>query len=268
MTNLDSLIPTQKERLIACVSHLFILIPFLGFLAPRIIWASQKDKSQYVAVQSFQAFIYQVTALVIWLIGIALFYVLPIFGIWLVAPIINLIVRSILAAYGIFGAIMTFQGKPFRYWFISDRIERPLPAVADQQWLVQFKEVQKHPSFPFAVGFGIACIHFAITPIFEGSYYPSIEAIVGYIFMTPGYVLIFAIIFLLRTFELIDLSQLGTVSQFLLPVSSFFSSFYYGVIGGFLVSRKIYIQSFGIILVFLLILSICFVVAMLGQSFA
>ena len=138
----------------------------------------------------------------------------------------------------------------------------------DKKAFATVLDFQKHPAFPLLVGFGVACIHFAITPIFEGSSYPSIEAIVGYIFMTPGYILIFAIIFLLRTFELIDLSQLGTVSQFLLPVSSFFSSFFYGVISGFLVSRKIHIRSFGIILVFLLILSSCFVIAMLGQSFA
>lgn len=259
MTNLASVIPTQKERLIAGVSHLFVLIPFLGFLAPRIIWATQKDKSQYVAFQSFQAFIYQVITLVVWLIGMILFFALPIFGIWLVAPTINLIVYFIFAAYGIFGAIMAFQGKPFRYLIISDRVEHSLSTFTDKQWRIQFREVQKHPFFPFAVGFGIVCIHFAITNLLKNINFASFGYVILLMLISPSYIT------LILEFALPSISEFINSSTEL-PI--LISSLFYGIVGGFLASRNVYLQSMGVIFIFLLILSGCFLLMLAGQFFA
>jgi hypothetical protein len=42
---------------------------------------------------------------------------------------IGLVANIILIAYGIIGAILTFQGKPFSYWIIGKQVERFMPAI-------------------------------------------------------------------------------------------------------------------------------------------
>ena len=139
MTNQDTLTPTQNERLLAALSHLFILIPHFGFVAPTIIWITQikqKDKSQYIAFQSFQALTYQLFVFAVWLIGNACsISSVFIFNTYLLFPImgINLIGKYFFIAYGIFGAIMTFQGKSFHYWIIGNQVERHMSTIMNQQ---------------------------------------------------------------------------------------------------------------------------------------
>lgn len=261
MANLDLLAPTQKERLIAGISHLFVLIPFLGFIAPRIIYTTQKDKSQYIAFQSSQAFIYQLITLAVWLIGMALFYVLPIFWIWSIFVVsgINLIVRFIFAAYGVFGAVMAFQGKPFHYSIIGNRLGLSLPAIMNRQWLAQFVKAQKHPVFPFAVGVVVAFIHFVITNLLETPNYGSFGYAIFPILLSPSYA------------PLILRFALPSVSKFInssTEIPLIVSSLFYGIMAGFLASRNVYLHSIGIILVFILILSGCFLGMLFAQFFA
>jgi hypothetical protein len=142
MTNdIDTSTSTKNERLLAVFSHLSILIPRIvftvpiGFIVPIIIWVvqvNQKSKSQYATFQSFQAFTYQLCVIAIGFIGYS-FSMLSVFAFntYLMFPImtINSIVEFILTAYGIWGAIMTFQGKPFHYWIIGNQIEHFMPAI-------------------------------------------------------------------------------------------------------------------------------------------
>ncbi len=263
MINFEAQTPPQNERQIAGISHLFVLIPYLGFLAPYIIWAKYKNSSEYIAFQSLQALVYQLIALIVWLIGVVLYYALPIFGIWLIAPTINLLVRFTIAAYGIFGAVMAFQGKPFRYWFIGDRIERQLSTISNRQWLVQFQELQKRPAFPIIIGFGVTCVHLFITPFFLGSSFASVKHILGLILVAPGFIPVF-----------ISESFISSITKFIDPsileilFLQCFSSFIYGSLAGALASRKIILQVIAVILLFLMILFGCFLVIMAGQSFA
>lgn len=72
--------PTAEERTLAALSHGFGILGmvvsagFLGWLAPLVIYLTQKDKSRFVAYHAFQALIFQgvlfLLGIVITIIGI------------------------------------------------------------------------------------------------------------------------------------------------------------------------------------------------------
>jgi uncharacterized Tic20 family protein len=149
MTNIDSLAPDQDDRVMAALSHVSALLPMIGVIAPIVIWVTQKGKSQYVAFQSLQAIAYQLSMVAAWFIGMGCYmcsflgnivtmsftsstrgsdYLSPIYGLGFIFPfiIIGLIFIGgfVFVIYGIVGAVMTFQGKPFRYALIGRRVEQ------------------------------------------------------------------------------------------------------------------------------------------------
>ena len=144
MINREMLEPTQNERLWAALAHLSILIPRLGFMdlsfiAPFIIWVTQKDKSQYIAFQSFQALTYQLCRSAASLLGYAcLISSIFIFDAGALLPINNTtsIIGFTFVAYGIVGAVMAFQGKPFRYWIIGMQVEKIMPSIVERKSLI------------------------------------------------------------------------------------------------------------------------------------
>ncbi len=69
MTNIDTLTPTQDERIMAALSHASAIIPMMGVIAPIVIWATQKDKSSYVVFQALQAIVYQLCMVIAMIIG-------------------------------------------------------------------------------------------------------------------------------------------------------------------------------------------------------
>lgn len=266
MTSFDLLILTRKERLIAGVSHLFILIPFLGFLVPCIIWINNEDSSEYIAFQSLQALIYQVIALLIWLIGVVLFDALRNTQIWFVVLtilIINWVSRFMLVVYGTTGAVMAFLGTSFHYWFIGDKIEHQLSTTSNRQSLANFWKIKKRPTFPILVGLGISLIHFLITPFLFSASFASVKYISGVMLSTPGLMLSFIFeSFFPSASKFIDSSFLEVIDL------QCFSSFIYGSMAGTLVSRKTILQVVVIILTVLMILFGCFFLIMAGQAFA
>jgi uncharacterized Tic20 family protein len=148
MTNFDSLTPTQDERVMAALSHASALLPMMGVIAPIIIWVTQKEKSRYVAFQSLQALAFQLSMIAAWFVGmgcymlsfLGTFITIPfttppdgqpansLFGLAFMIPFLVFgaifIGGFVFVIYGIIGAIMTFQGKPFRYLLIGKRVER------------------------------------------------------------------------------------------------------------------------------------------------
>ena len=148
MTNFDSLMPTQDERVMAALSHVSALLPMMGVIAPIVIWVTQNEKSRYVAFQSLQALAYQLSMIAAWFVGMGC-YMLSFFGTFITIPfaspsenpqsldplfglafIIPFLVFGAIfiggfffIVYGIIGAIMAFQGKPFRYMIIGKRVE-------------------------------------------------------------------------------------------------------------------------------------------------
>ena len=140
---------TQDERIMAGLSHISIVIPMAGLVAPIVIWVTQKDKSDYIAFQSLQALAYQISLILMYIIGWAC-YALSFFGMFLAIPfapaegsaeaaatifvvatifpfiIFGLIflVFIALGIYGLIGGVMTLQGKPFRYLIIGKMVEK------------------------------------------------------------------------------------------------------------------------------------------------
>ena len=119
----------------------------MGVIAPIVIWATQKDKSEFVAFQALQAIAYQLLMVVAWFVGMgcymlsffATFLTLPFAGggsertpgspFFMVGFLIPFIIfglifvgGAIFIVYGIVGAIMTFQGKNFRYIILGQRL--------------------------------------------------------------------------------------------------------------------------------------------------
>jgi len=144
--------PGQDERIMAALSHVTAALPFLGTIAPIVIWVTQKDKSRYVAFQALQAAAYQLTMILAWFVGMACYvgsFFITFLGAaaipsltssssaeeWFVLPMMLLpflIFGSILVGgmafviYGLVGAVMSLRGKEFRYVVIGRRVERYL----------------------------------------------------------------------------------------------------------------------------------------------
>jgi len=155
MTNFDTLSPTQDERVMAALSHGSALLPMLGIIAPIIIWVTQKEKSKYVAFQSLQALAYQLIMIAAYFVAMGC-YMLTFFGTFLTMPFASssnsqsvdpifglafmipfLVFGAIFiggfffVAYGIIGAIMVIQGKPFRYIIIGNKVESYMQSKQD-----------------------------------------------------------------------------------------------------------------------------------------
>lgn len=144
--------PTQDERLMAGLSHISVLLPMMGVIAPIVIWVTQREKSRFVTFQSLQALAFQLTMVLAWFVGMACYMgsffttflaipfgggtgrtgIEPLFGLFFFVPF--LVFGAIFlgwfafTAYGIAGAIQSFQGKPFRYAILGERVARFLEA--------------------------------------------------------------------------------------------------------------------------------------------
>lgn len=137
-------LPSQDERVMAALSHITILIPTIGVIAPIVIWVTQKDKSRYVAFQALQAAAFQLLIVLLWFVGMACymgsFFLMvggttltrgggpgPV-GIMMFIPFLFLIgmllIMLLFIILGVVAAVMTFQGKDFRYPIIGDWIAR------------------------------------------------------------------------------------------------------------------------------------------------
>lgn len=149
---------TQDDKIVAALAHA------LGPLIAIIVWATQKDKSPFVAFQSLQALVYQLTGVVGMLLGMACYlcsFVGVFAGMFAFIPfaaaeggadgpegfaaligflismvpfaIIGLLILAALAFffYGLWAAISVFQGKDFRYIVIGRWLERYLTRGAE-----------------------------------------------------------------------------------------------------------------------------------------
>ena len=156
MTDTPSPMSPQDERIMAALSHISVLLPFIGTLAPILIWVTQKEKSRYVAFQSLQALAFQLSMIIAYALGMGC-YMCSFFGNFLsifflssegYSPygeilggslfFIPFLVMGLIGlgaiiyfVYGVIGAIMAFQGKPFRYIIIGRRVERYMQKKQD-----------------------------------------------------------------------------------------------------------------------------------------
>lgn len=149
MTTEQGSIPGQNDKIMAALAHVSTLLPFIGVIAPIVIWVTQKDKSEYVAFQALQAVVYQLLMILAWFVGMGC-YMLSFFGTFFtipfaeanggqvdpaVAPVFMLgfmipfiifgaifLGGALFVIYGLIAAIQVFQGKDFRYIIIGNRL--------------------------------------------------------------------------------------------------------------------------------------------------
>jgi len=157
----DKSLPNQDDRILAGLAHLSLIIPFMGLLAPVVIWATQKDKSEFVGFQALQALAYQLAGMLCWIAFFARYFCsffISFAGTMLAVlatplaetnfeeleslAMVLVTIISILPAflpfavfgcmlllgitfviYGIVGAVSVFQGKDFRYIVVGKRVE-------------------------------------------------------------------------------------------------------------------------------------------------
>lgn len=149
---------TREEMTWAAVAHASILVTvllgvvtgglgaILGLAIPAVIWYVYRDKSEYVTDQARQATIFQVAGVVgilvlavagvvllvlgwavtavllIVLVGLILIPVMLIVTVvWPMALVLLPIVQLV---YGCYAAAETYNGRPFRYRWIADLIDR------------------------------------------------------------------------------------------------------------------------------------------------
>lgn len=139
----------QDERVLAALAHISILLPAIGVLAPILVWVTQRERSQFVGFQALQAVVFQLALLLLWLLGGvcymgSVFFIMiggfamqgssgmegpgPGFNLLFVLPFgvifFMLLVALVLFIYGVVAAVLTFQGKDFRYPLIGRWVER------------------------------------------------------------------------------------------------------------------------------------------------
>jgi uncharacterized Tic20 family protein len=149
---------TREEMGWAAVAHASILLTvllgvttggiavFLGPLVPAIIWYIYRDRSEYVVEQARQATVFQVAGIlallslaivgaILLVVGWAVSAVLVIVFVGLILMPAMLIVTlawvvAIVAlpiaqmVYGCYAALEAYNGRPFRYRWIADGIDR------------------------------------------------------------------------------------------------------------------------------------------------
>jgi uncharacterized Tic20 family protein len=126
-----------EEKQWAMIAHFSILTNllsgFLGPIVPFVIYLVYKDRSRYVAYQSFQAFIFQ---MVWWVGGLTLAGIA-----WTVTSVLSAFIVGLICipfacifslmplvslGYGVYAGVQTNQGQDFKYWLIGDWVRGTL----------------------------------------------------------------------------------------------------------------------------------------------
>jgi uncharacterized Tic20 family protein len=123
--------PSRDPVLLAAVSHASILAFFLmgplTVIVPLVIWLSERnrpERSELVEFHARQAFFYQA---VVYLASLAAGAVVGILTLVFVGLLfIPFLILFFIAAvgYGVYGGVQVWQGREFRYKFLTDFIEK------------------------------------------------------------------------------------------------------------------------------------------------
>ena len=123
------------------ISHLAIIIPNIGIIAPIVIWITQKDKSKFVRFNAIQAIFFQLVFFILIMlsifVGLILMFVsIPLMNaspngepgvlFWVSMGIMNLYFPFwfFFSIYAIVAGVKSFKGKIFRYLIIGRTIEK------------------------------------------------------------------------------------------------------------------------------------------------
>lgn len=143
---------SQDERTLAALAHGSILLGLFtngvgGIVAALVIWAIQKDKSRYVALQALQSLVYQALTFVVTMLAWCCWGLLwtamilvpiasapgayeqaPPAGMWigLFLIVIPLGIWGLTILYGLWGAARCLGGRDFRYATIGRWLENQM----------------------------------------------------------------------------------------------------------------------------------------------
>ena len=123
------------------ISHLAVIIPNIGIIAPIVIWITQKDKSKFVRFNAIQAIFFQLVFFILIMlsifVGLILMFVsIPLMNaspngepgvlFWVSMGIMNLYFPFwfFFSIYAIVAGVKSFKGKIFRYLIIGKIIEK------------------------------------------------------------------------------------------------------------------------------------------------
>lgn len=142
--NLGTITIDQNDRIMAALAHVTVILPWVGVIAPIIIWATQREKSEFVAFQALQATVYQLIMIFAWIFGMGC-YMCSIFGMVFIIPVtqefqgglaemlgfflpfsvLGLILMGsiVYVVYALVGAVFVLQGRDFRYILIGSWLE-------------------------------------------------------------------------------------------------------------------------------------------------
>jgi len=132
--------PATDEKLMSLLSHISILIPNIGIMAPIIIWITQKDKSQLIRFNALQAIFFQIVFFILVILSIFIGMILMIIALpaltsspndapgtlfWVSMGIMNLYFPFWLffSIYGIIASVKSFKGGEFKYPIIGSIIK-------------------------------------------------------------------------------------------------------------------------------------------------
>lgn len=101
---------SQEDRTLAMLTHLSGII--LGFIVPLIIWLMNKDKADkgWLNDQAKEALNFQITLLIIYVIGMVLTVIL-------IGALINLVAWVVCIILSIMAALKANEGVAYRYPF-------------------------------------------------------------------------------------------------------------------------------------------------------
>jgi uncharacterized Tic20 family protein len=131
----------SDDKLMSILSHLAILIPNIGILAPIVIWLTQKEKSKFVRYNAIQAIFFQLLFFILLMLSIFIGIILMAISImlansssggepgaffWVSMGIINLYfpLWFFFSIYALVAAVKSYRGKRFRYLIIGKIVEK------------------------------------------------------------------------------------------------------------------------------------------------
>ena len=140
--------PNQNERTMAALAHASIIVFGMGIIASVVLWATEKDRSRYVAFQALQATVYHIIGFGIFMAGMLCWLILYfasfiplmiaatqgsddpplVFILSMLLMVVPLIFMGLWIIGGLWGAVRAFQGRDFRYLIIGDWVERWMAA--------------------------------------------------------------------------------------------------------------------------------------------
>jgi uncharacterized Tic20 family protein len=71
----SQIVETQEDNWVAGICHATAILQLWGVVTPLIVWFSQKERSARLQFQSLQASLYQIIALAVYMLGMAIYMV-------------------------------------------------------------------------------------------------------------------------------------------------------------------------------------------------